>query len=299
MSRTTVGFLVLASVLLVAWAGLALSDSSSPSPGGRVDVVAAENFYGDMIRQIGGARVSVTSILSDPNADPHLFEPGTRNELAVSGADLVVQNGVGYDSFMQRLEDAAPNSHRVVVTVADVLGVRGADANPHLWYDVPRLPRIAGAIAAGLEHADPGHAADYRRGLRRFVASLAPIRRAVAELRAGDRGRAVAYTEPVPGYLLVAAGIPSRTPEGFARAIEDGTDPTPQAVAAMTGLFANHRVTVLLYNSQTVSPVTTRIQDAAHRAGVPVVGVTETLPHGMTFQQWQLSQIRSLERALR
>jgi zinc/manganese transport system substrate-binding protein len=299
VSRTLLGYVALAGLLAVAGIGLVLSDSSSSPSGGPVDVVAAENFYGDMIEQIGGDDVSVTSILSDPNADPHLFEPGTRNGLAVSRAGLVIQNGVGYDSFMQRLEDAAPNSHRVVVSMADVLGVHGADANPHLWYDVPRLPRIARAIAVGLERADPAHAADYRRGLRRFIASLAPMRRAVAALHAEDGGRAVAYTEPVPGYLLAAAGIPSRTPEAFARAIENGSDPTPQAVGAMTGLFTNHRVAVLLYNAQTVSPVTTRIQDAARRAGIPVVGVTETLPPGMTFQQWQLSQISALERALR
>jgi zinc/manganese transport system substrate-binding protein len=298
VSKTLLGFVALALVVVAALA-LVLSDSSTAPSGGRVDVVAAENFYGDMVRQIGADHVSVTSILSDPNADPHLFEPGTKNGLAVSRADLVIQNGVGYDSFMQRLEDAAPSSGRIVVTIADVLGVRGADANPHLWYDVPQLPRIARAIAAGLERADPGHTADYRRGLHRFVASLAPLRRGVAALHAVDRGRPVAYTEPVPGYLLAAAGIPNRTPQSFARAIEDGTEPTPQAVAAMTGLFAKHRVAVLLLNAQTVSPITTRIQDAAHRAGVPVVGVTETLPPGMSFQQWQLSQIQALEHALR
>jgi zinc/manganese transport system substrate-binding protein len=299
VSKTLLGYLGLTVALLTGGAGLVLSDSSSSPSGGRVDAVAAENFYGDMARQIGGAHVAVTSILSDPDADPHLFEPGTRNGLAVSRAALVVQNGVGYDSFMGRLEDAAPSSHRIVITVADILGVRGADANPHLWYDIPRLPRIAGAIATGLERADPGDSADYRRGLHRFLASLAPLRRAVAALHAEDRGRAVAYTEPVPGYLLAAAGIPTRTPEAFARAIEDGSEPTPQAVAAMTGLFTSRHVAVLLYNAQTVSPVTTRIQEAARRAGVPVVGVTETLPPGMSYQQWQLSQIKALERALR
>jgi len=299
VSKTLLGYVALAIVLVVSGVGLVLSDSSSTPSHGRVDVVAAENFYGDIVRQIGGRHVAVTSILSDPNADPHLFEPGTRNGLAVSRARLVVQNGLGYDSFMGRLEGAAPSSSRIVVTIADVLGVHGANANPHLWYDVPRLPRIARAIEAGLESADPGHAADYRRGLRRFIAGLGPLRHAVGALRADDRGRAVAYTEPVPGYLLAAAGIPNRTPEAFARAIEDGSEPSPQAVAAMNGLLTGHRVAVLLYNAQTVSPVTTRVQDAARGAGVPVVGVTETLPPGMTFQQWQLSQIRALEHALR
>ena len=134
------------AALAVAGLALAARGSSTPSHHGRVEVVAAENFYGNIVSQIGGPYVAVTSILSDPNADPHLFEPGTHNGLAVSQAALVIQNGVGYDSFMQKLEAAAPSARRVVVTVADVLGIRGGDANPHLWYDVPQLGRIAAAI---------------------------------------------------------------------------------------------------------------------------------------------------------
>ncbi len=264
-----------------------------------MEVVAAENFYGDIVSQIGGSRVAVTSILSDPNADPHLFEPGTRNGLAVSRAALVVQNGVGYDSFMQKLEDAAPSSGRTVVTIGHVLGVTGADQNPHLWYDVPRLGRIAGAIAAGLGRADPAHRADYRAGLARFERSLAPLQREVAAIRARFGGAPVAYTEPVPGYLLLAAGLRNLTPPAFSRAIEDGSEPSPEAVAAMTALFSGGRVRVLLYNDQTVSPITNRIRAAAEAAGIPVVGVSETMPQGARFQDWQLGQARALERALR
>jgi zinc/manganese transport system substrate-binding protein len=299
VSKTLLGFILLLAVVGVAvGAVLAQSGSSSPSSHGRVSVVAAENFYGNIVSQIGGSHVSVTSILTDPNADPHLFEPGTSNGLAVSQAALVIQNGVGYDSFMQRLEDAAPSPHRIVVTIADVLGVSGADANPHLWYDVPELGRVATAIASGLGRADPANRSAYRAGLIRFERSLAPLRREVGALRARYGGTAVAYTEPVPGYLLTAAGLPSLTPTAFARAIEDGSDPSPEAVAQMTALFTHHRVRVLLYNNQTVSPITTRIRTAAQAAGIPVVGVSETLPSGRTFQGWQLEQARALERAL-
>jgi zinc/manganese transport system substrate-binding protein len=298
MSRTMLGYVALAVVIGAAVIALAARGSSSPSHHGRVDVVAAENFYGDIVSQIGGSHVAVTSVLTDPNADPHLFEPGTRNGLAVSQAALVIQNGVGYDSFMQKLEGAAPSSHRIVVTMADVLGVTGADANPHLWYDVPELGRIASAIASGLGRADPAHRRDYRAGLVRFERSLAPLRREVSAIRARYGGTPVAYTEPVPGYLLAAAGLRSLTPEPFARAIEDGSDPSPQAVAQMTALLTGHRVRVLLYNDQTVSPITTRIRTAAQTAGIPVVGVSETLRPGLTFQGWQLDQARALERAL-
>jgi zinc/manganese transport system substrate-binding protein len=298
VSKTLAGFVALAVGLAAAGLGLAAGGSSSPPHGGRVDVVAAENVYGNIASQIGGSHVTVTSVLSDPNADPHLFEPGTRNGLAVAQAAVVIQNGAGYDSFMQRLEAAAPSSGRLVVTVADVMGVRGAGANPHLWYDVPGLDRIAGAIAGALGRADPAHRRAYAAGLARFEQRLAPLEREVASIRARFGGAAVAYTEPVPGYLLAAAGLHSLTPAAFARAIEDGSEPSPAAVAQMTALFTGRRVRVLLENTQAVSPITARIRAAAEAAGIPVVGVTETLPPGLTFQGWQLDQARALERAL-
>jgi zinc/manganese transport system substrate-binding protein len=298
MSRTVIGFVVLIAVIAALAAGLALVGSPRPASTRRVEVVAAENVYGNIVAQIGGADVSVTSILHDPNADPHLYTASTRNALAVSRAAVVVQNGAGYDSFIQKLEAAAPSSHRIVVTMANVLGVHGADANPHLWYDVPRLDRIASAIAAALERADPAHRPAYRRGLRTFEQRLRPLVREVASIRSRHAGAPVAYTEPVPGYLLAAAGLKNLTPVAFARAIEDGSDPSPEAVAEMIGLLTGHRLRVLLYNSQTTSPITARIEAAARSAGIPVIGVTETLPPGETFQHWQLRQALALARAL-
>ncbi len=271
---------------------------SSTGAGGKLDVVAAENTYGDIASQIGGSHVSVTSILTSPSADPHLFDPGASTGLAVAGAKVVLQNGLGYDAFMTRLEDAAPSKNRVVVTMADVLGVQGKDANPHLWYDVPRLDRIATAIAAAFARADPSHAVVYRRGLHRFERSLAPLRHEVATIRARFGGVPVAYTEPVPGYLVAAAGLRNLAPDSFTRLIEEGTEPSPSAIAAMNTLVSDHRVRVLLYNSQAVSPITARLRAAAQRAGTPVVPVSETLPPHLTFQQWQLGQARALAAAL-
>lgn len=261
-------------------------------------VVAAENVYGDIAQQIGGVHVHVTSILSDPNADPHLFEPASTNGLAIATASVVIQNGAGYDSFMTKLEDASPSGKRSVLTIADVLDVHGRDANPHLWYDVPALGRIASAIAGQLEHADPQHTTAYRAGLARFDASLRPLQREIARIRASFGGTAVAYTEPVPGYLIDAAGLVNLAPSSFTRAIEDGTEPSPQAFAAMNALMAKRRVKVLLYNSQAVSPITSRVRDAAGQAHIPVIGVTEMLPPHLTFQQWQLAQARQLAQAL-
>ena len=289
--RTVIVLAVTSVAALSGCGGSATAD-------GKLDVVAAENVYGNIAAQIGGPRVSVTSILTDPNADPHLFEPGTSSGLAVAKAKVVLQNGLGYDAFMTKLEDAAPSSGRITVTIADVLGVHGKDANPHLWYDVPRLGRIAGAIAAALEHADSRHASAYRAGLFRFESLLGPLRQEVATIRARFHDTRVAYTEPVPGYLVTAAGLRNLAPDSFTRSIEDGTEPSPSDVAAMHALIAQHRVRVLLYNSQAVSPITARLRAAAQRAGIPVVPVTETLPAGQTFQQWQLGQARAIAAAL-
>ena len=237
--------------------------------GGPLNVVAAENVYGDIAEQIGGSHVHVTSILSDPNADPHLFEPGSSNGLAVATARVVIQNGVGYDAFMTKLEDARAEREAIVLTIADVLGVHGRDANPHLWYDVPKLPRIAAAIATALERADPAHARAYRAGLRRFLASLRPLQQQVARIKRSFGGTPVAYTEPVPGYLIDAAGLKNLAPSSFTRAIEEGTEPPPQAVAAMNALVTGKKVWVLLYNSQAVSPITARIRSRGEAGGNP------------------------------
>ncbi|HZT54540.1 MAG TPA: zinc ABC transporter substrate-binding protein, partial [Gaiellaceae bacterium] len=241
---------------------------------GTLGVVAAENVYGDIAAQIGGPRVAVTSLLTSPSADPHLFEPGAAGGLAVAGARVVLENGLGYDTFMERLVRAAPSGRRIVVTMAGVLGVRGRAANPHLWYDVPRLGRIAAAIAAALERADPRHASAYRAGLARFDRSLAPLARAVAAIRRRYRGEPVAETEPVAGYLLAAAGLDNLAPAAFTRAIEQGSEPSPAAVAAMESLVARRRIRALIYNRQTVSPITARLRATARRAGIPVVPVT-------------------------
>jgi zinc/manganese transport system substrate-binding protein len=291
MRMRTVLVLVLLALLLSAC-------GNATGAAGRLRVVAAENTYGSIAAAIGGPRVSVTSILTSPSADPHLFEPGMATGLAVAEAKVVLQNGLGYDAFMTRLENASPSKSRVVVTVADVLGIHGTDANPHLWYDVPRLDRIASATAAAFVRADPAHAADYRRGLHRFERSLAPLRREVATIRTRFPGAPVAYTEPVPGYLVAAAGLRNLAPDSFTRPIEEGTEPSPSAVAAMNSLVAQHRIRALLYNPQAVSPITVQLKTAAQRAGIPVVAMRETLPTNLSFQRWQLGQARALAAAL-
>lgn len=297
--RATVVALPLLATLLLGCGVSAEADRAAPAAGGaRVPVVAAEKFYADLARQVGGDRVSVMSVLSNPDADPHLFEPGSRAALAVANARVVIVNGAGYDGWMNRLLAAAPSARRAVVTVADVLGVRGTDPNPHLWYDVPGLPRIVHAVGDALATVDPAHAAGYRAGIQRTIRSLRSLLDAVATLKAQFSGAPVAYTERVPGLLLAAAGLRVLTPPGFARAVEDGTDPVPADVAVMQRLLTARAVRVLLYNVQAATPVTARLRQVARAAGVPVVAVTEMPPTGSTFLSWQLAQVRALAAAL-
>jgi zinc/manganese transport system substrate-binding protein len=282
--------------ILITCSAAALTGCGA-SPGRGLQVVASTNVYGDIARQIGGRSAHVDSVLTSPSADPHLFEAGTANGLAVARAKVVIANGLGYDAFIEKLEQATA-TRAVRLSIADALDVHGADANPHLWYDVPALGRISSAIAGALSRADPRHAARYAARRERFDASLAPLRRAVAALRAAHGGEAVASTEPVPDYLVAAAGLRERAPSAFTRAVADGTEPSPGALAEMLRLIRERRIRVLLYNSQAVSPITARVRSAAHAAGVPVVPVTETLPSGETYQSWQLRQVRALAAAL-
>ena len=266
---------------------------------GRVGVVAAENVYGDIASQLGGRLVDVTSIITSPTADPHLYQPTTQNAAEVGGARVVIENGLGYDAFMDKLLSSTPTSSRTTVIVADILHISGADANPHLWYDVPKLPDIARAISNALVAADAGHRSYFLDRLRRFDRSLRPLQQAIARIKAKAADAPVAYTEPVPGYLLEASGLAVRTPDAFARAIEEGNDPSPQSVSEMEALLTNHQVKVLLYNSQATSPITTRLRTLASSNGIPVVAVAETLPIGLSFQDWQLGEADAIGRALR
>ncbi len=244
-----------------------------------VHVVAAENFWGNITSQLGGRDVKVTSLVTSPNADPHLFETDAADAATLAQAQVVIENGAGYDTWMSSLLSADGGSPRIV-NAATVLHVTGSDPNPHLWYDIPRVPTVAAAIAAALEKAAPRDTATFKANLAAFDASLAPLDATLAGMKAHFHNVPVAYTERVPGYALAVAGLDVVTPSGFARSIEDGTDPSPADTLAMQRLLDGRDINVLLYNVQTVTPVTTQIRNLARQHHIPVVGVSETMPAG-------------------
>ena len=262
-------------------------------------MVAGENFWGNIAAQIGGRHVRVTSLLTSPAADPHLYESDVEDAVAVAEAGLVIENGAGYDEFLTQLLGATRHQGRVVISAQNILRATGPDVNPHFWYDIRRVPEVAGAIEAALARLEPGDAGAFAADLAAFDASLRPLRAVIARIRQRYPGAPVAYTERVPGYLLAAAGLRVLTPPGFAAAIEDGTDPSPRETVVMDGLFTGHKVKVLLYNAQVVSPVTQQLRSLAIAARVPVVGVTETMPPAARdYQAWQLSQAQAILLAL-
>lgn len=284
-----------AAATLAPGASAALTPPVGGSP---IAVLGTENFYADVLTQVGGSRVSATSLLNDPNTDPHSFEASPQAAATVADAQLVIVNGLGYDDFMQHLLDASPKSSRVVINVQQLLGL-SSDTNSHIWYDPGTMPKVATAVEAALAKMEPGNAAYYSAQLTAYLASLKPLTDKIAELKAKYAGAPVAFTEPVAGYLAGAIGLSVLTPEGFQKAVEDGTDPAPADVATERDLLTGHKVRALLFNSQVITPLTQQIHDLAVSNGIPVVGVAETLPPAYgTYQAWQLAQMNEIEQAL-
>jgi zinc/manganese transport system substrate-binding protein len=284
---------------LLATACSSASGSSGTDGSGQVIAVGAENEYANVISQIGGTYVTVTAIESNPNTDPHTFEASPSVASVVSAAQLVVQNGIGYDTYMNKIEAASPSSSRKIIDVQNLLGLPGSTPNPHLWYSPRTMPAVAKAIADDLATLRPSHAAYFEANVRKFDASLQPWYQAIAKFKAAYAGTPVAVTEPVGDYLLQAAGADIMTPFTLQADIMNGVDPSPQNVALEDGLFTSHKVKVFVYNQQVTDALTASFLSQAQRDGIPVVGVYETMPvPGYDYQSWMLAEVNALTKAV-
>ncbi len=288
-----------AAVALAA-TGCGRSTASPGAPRGAVvNAIGAENEYANVLGQIGGRYVHVSSILNNPNTDPHTFESSPSVARQVSAAELIVQNGVGYDTFMNKIESASPDPKRKVIVVQHVLGLPDSTPNPHLWYSPATMPVAAKAMAADLSALQPARAAYFQANLTAFDHSLAPWLNAIAAFKAKYPHTAVATTEPVADYLLQAMGADNLTPFAFQADIMNGVDPPPQDIALENSFFTKHMVKVFAYNQQVVDALTTSIRQAALNAGVPVAGVYETMPTpGYDYQSWMLAEVNALQKAV-
>ncbi len=291
----------LAALLALVTAGCA---SHAPAPA-RVDgipvisAVGAENEYANVLGQIGGRYVHVVSVLDNPNTDPHTFEASPQVASEVASAQLVVQNGLGYDTWISKMEAASPNPGRKVIVAQHVLGLPDSTPNPHLWYRPATMPAVARVIAADLSALRPARAAYFRANLAAFDRSLQPWLNAIARFKTAHPGVTAATTEPVADYLLTAMGIRNLTPFSFQAGIMNGVDPAPQYIELENSLLSQHRVRLFAYNQQVVSALTVSIRQNAQKAGVPVVGVYETMPvPGYSYQSWMMAEVNAIQRAV-
>jgi zinc/manganese transport system substrate-binding protein len=287
-----------AALLALVSLGSACGGSSSASSDGRIVAVGAENEYADVISQIGGKYVTVSAIMSNPNSDPHTFEASPSVAQTVGSAKLVVQNGLGYDDFMDKIEAASSSSSRKVIDVQKLLGLPDSTPNPHLWYDPKTMPAVARAVATQLSALQPAHAGYFAAREARFQHSLQPWITALGQFSSRYPGTAVATTEPVADYMLDAAGIKNLTPFSMQADIMNDTDPPPQDVSLQESLFSQHRVQVFVYNQQVTDTITQDFLKAAASAGVPVVGVYETMPPGYDYQRWMMAELNALQKAV-
>jgi zinc/manganese transport system substrate-binding protein len=279
---------LLAAIVVCGLAAPALADP--------VKVVAAENFYGDVASQIGGANVAVTSILSNPDDDPHLFEASAATARALSDARIVIVNGVDYDPWMEKLIGAHKSPGRKEILVSALIGRKAGD-NPHLWYDPAAMKAAARALAADLAAVDPAHKAAYEQGEMKFLDSLKPLDQKIATMRKSYAGQPVAASEPVFGYQAALIGLKVRD-EKYALAIMNNAEPTPSEVATFENDLKGKKVKAMLYNAQASEPAVAKLVQLAKDNGIPVIGVSETEPPHSSYQDWMMGQLNALDQAL-
>ncbi len=277
-------------------AAVAICAVAAPAMADPVKVVAAENFYGDMARQVGGANVAVTSILSNPDDDPHLFEASPETAKALAAAKVVIVNGVDYDPWMEKLLAAHPSPGRQEIVVGALTGHKAGD-NPHLWYDPAAVKAAAKALAAALVAVDPAHRADYQDGLAKFDDSLMPLDEKIAAMKKSFAGEPITASEPVFGYQAGLIGLKVHN-EKFALSVMNNAEPTPSEVAGFENDLKGHKVKAMLYNAQASEPSVQRLVQMAKDNGIPVIGVSETEPTNSTYQTWMLGQLDALDKAL-
>ena len=305
------GLVALAAVVSFAVAGCSTSSVGNPSDSptsasaasgaGPVNVVASTNVYGDIVKTIGGPAVAVTAIIDNPEKDPHEYEADAQTQLALSKAQLVIENGGGYDDFMDTMLKSA-QTKPTVINVADVSGRNqhpsDGEFNEHLWYDFPTVDKLAAQLVTDLSATAPGQAATFESNGKAFTAQLDQLQHEEADIKAKHAGEGVAITEPVPLYLLEAAGLVNKTPETFSEAIEEDTDVPPAVLKETENLFDSKQVKLLAYNQQTTGPQTEAVLAAAKRNNIPVVPVTETLPSDQTYLSWMRANLRAVSTAL-
>ncbi len=301
MKRSALALAAAATAAVLLAGCSAASSSPTSKPTGKIAVVASTNVWGDVATQIGGDQVDVTSIIDDPDKDPHDYQASGQNQVAIAHAEIVIVNGGGYDDFVTQMVRSAHTSPNLL-NAASISGYdqhpSGDDFNEHLWYDFPTVDKVAARIAAAYSKARPADKDAFQANEKKFEASVAELKNTEVRLRQQYAGRGAAITEPVPLYMLNAIGLVDKTPEKFSEAIENDTDVAPAILQQTLDLFSTHAVALLAYNEQTTGAQTQKVLDAAKSNDVPIVPVTETLPEGKTYLTWMRANLDNIGAAL-
>ncbi|WP_091468470.1 metal ABC transporter solute-binding protein, Zn/Mn family [Paenarthrobacter nitroguajacolicus] len=311
----------LAALLLSSCA--APAGGNTPSSSDAIEVVTSTNVYGDVVKAIGGDKVNVSAIITKTSQDPHSYEATAQDKLLISKAKLVVENGGGYDEFLHKIADETKVGHENMISAVEVSGLapeeegHGTESssagahnedehahdhgefNEHVWYSLDAMGKLADAVAEKLGSLDAGSASTFTANADSFKTKISELTGKLGEIKAGNEHAPVAVTEPVPLYLLEAAGLENKTPEAYSAAIEEETDVPPAVLKETTDLVSAKSVRLLAYNQQTEGPQTESVKRAAENAGVPVVNFTETLPDGKDYLQWMADNVESISSALK
>jgi zinc/manganese transport system substrate-binding protein len=287
-----------AAAVAVAFAGVGGARPVGAAPA-QLRVVAAEDFWGSIVEQLAGPEATVSSIITNPATDPHDYEPKPSDARAIASARYVIANGIGYDSWVQKLLDANPDSHRKVLDVGRLLGVEEG-GNPHQWYSRASVQRFVDRVTRDLTSLDHTHAAYYARRKAKFeTKALAGYSSLISEIEQRYRGTPVGASESIFTPMARSLGLKLLTPGSFLQAISEGAEPTAHDKATVDDQIRTKAIAVFVYNSQNATPDVKAIVRAAEAKGIPVTTITETLvPEGATFQAWQVRQLRALQRAL-
>ncbi|APX03411.1 metal ABC transporter solute-binding protein, Zn/Mn family [Arthrobacter sp. QXT-31] len=316
-ARTVLTAAVAGFGLLLTGCGAPAAETGAAGDNGRIAVVTSTNVYGEIVEAVGGDKVNVSAIISRPSQDPHSYEANAQDRLTVSKAKLVVENGGGYDDFIHTLADDGKVPHENIVSAVEVSGLAPEKAgtssahatdehahdhgefNEHVWYSFDAMAHLADAVAARLGALDSASAAQFTANAAEFKSGLAELESKISAMKTSHGGAGVAITEPVPLYLLEAAGLENRTPAEYTAAVEEGADVSPAVLKAATAAAAAKSTSFLAYNEQTEGPQTQAVKKAATAAGTPVVNSTETLPDGKTYLQWMADNVDNISNALK
>lgn len=308
MNRSVLAVSVALAATAIVLAGC--SSSGDPSPSGSraasnakapISVVASTDVWGNIAASVGGDRVRVTSIITDPSTDPHEYEASARNQLSLAQARVVIENGGGYDDFVDRMLKSANNHSVTVLNAVTISGKKappGGDLNEHVWYDFPAVEKVVGKIESAYARTDPGDASTFQKNADALKQKLHALERREAGLKKKYAGQPVSITEPVPLYMLDAIGLTNKTPAAFSRAVEEDSDVSATVLNQTLQLYSRHQVRLLAYNAQTSGPETEKVLAAAKQNKIPAVPVTETLPSGKTYLSWMSGNLDAINSAL-